>query len=78
MLNEISSTLNRNFLIVSTMEMAAKKSSGSQPFYMIRMEMALAEEFIPDSEFDVNGSVYFNCRTGGKNLLGVIVEVDKR
>ncbi len=46
--------------------------------YMMRMVQSIIDDFVPECEFEANGSVYFNCRTSGKNALGMIVEIDKR
>ncbi len=48
------------------------------PEYMMRVVESLAEDFVPECDFQVEGSVAFDCATRGKNVLAVIVEVDKR
>ena len=45
--------------------------------YMMRMVESLVDDFVPECEFDVDGSVYFNCDIKDRSLLGVIVEIDK-
>ena len=45
--------------------------------YMMKMVSAVVDDFVPECEFDVDGSVYFDCNTSDKSLLGMIIEIDK-
>ena len=49
-----------------------------QPSYMLRMAETLQEDFVPECDFDVDGAVGFDCNTQGGDLLGMIIEIDKR
>ena len=48
------------------------------PEYLMRLVETLADDFVPECDFQVDGSVAFDCNTRGKSVLGVIVEIDKR
>ena len=49
-----------------------------QPSFMLRMVEQLVNDFVPECSFQDGNAISFDCRTGGKNALGVIIELDKR
>lgn len=53
-------------------------NSSRESSYMMKMVSSVVDDFVPECEFDVDGSVYFNCNTSDKSLLGMIIEIDKR
>ena len=71
----IAIVVSKQPLDYETVNRRINASRGSN--YMYRMVDSMMDEFVPGCDFDVDGSVYFNCDTEGKNLLGVIVEIDK-
>ncbi len=54
-----------------------KINSSRNPSYMMRMVESLVDDFVPECDFDVDGSVSFDCQTRQKNVLGMIIEIDK-
>jgi hypothetical protein len=53
-------------------------NSSRESSYMMKMVSSVVDDFVPECEFDVDGSVYFNCNTADRSLLGMIIEIDKR
>jgi len=53
-------------------------NSSRESSYMMKMVSSVVDDFVPECEFDVDGSVYFNCNTSDRSLLGMIIEIDKR
>lgn len=53
-------------------------SSQRQAGYLQRLVNVLQDKFVPSCEFKVGNTISFTCETGGKSVLGVVIEVDKR
>ena len=48
-----------------------------QSSFMMRMVETMANDFIPGCDFSVDGTVGLDCDTQGKDVLGMIVKIDK-
>lgn len=55
----------------------AAMNKSSQPNFMMRMVESMVNDFIPGCEFDVDGTVSLSCDAAGKDVLGMIIEVNK-
>jgi len=46
--------------------------------YAARLQAALADQAIANVSFQAAEAVGFSCQTGGKNAVGMVIEIDKR
>lgn len=56
----------------------ARISSQPRTSYLDRMISVLQDQFVPACDFKVGNTISFECETGDRNVLGMIIEVDKR
>jgi hypothetical protein len=56
----------------------SRMNRSNERSYMLRMVNSIIDDFVPECDFDVDGSVYFNCNTSERSAIGMIIEVEKR
>ncbi len=56
----------------------AKMNASRAAGFTMRMVESLIEDFVPECKFEVGEHVYFNCNTAKKNVIGMVIEIDKR